>query len=396
MHFAKRPPRVLLMIPTANLLQRQILDGILRYAQQHGPWEFHMITGLSDEQGIQKTKRWGCSGVIALTRTKGEANSVLAYGMPAVFINPPHILLESDNPIFRHRIVIRDQPAIGRVGADYFLNRQYTHFAFIGDAQNKLWSLEREQGFVGRIKEQGFTCEVYPAPPKRERKDFGLEETRLRTWLRNLPKPIALMAARDPRARQVLDICMEEGISVPHEIAVLGVNNDQIFCETTIPPLSSISLEGENTGYDCAKLLDEQMRSKGKLRPCILYLKTASVVQRRSTDTTCISDPLIAKAIGFIHENIVMPINVAELAQRLNISQRLLEIKARKVIGRTICDEIQRIRLDRARTMLGNTKKTVSEIASACGFYDLSHFGRTFRKAFHITPKSFRASFRRN
>jgi LacI family transcriptional regulator len=189
---------------------------------------------------------------------------------------------------------------------------------------------------------------------------------------------------------------MDEGISVPHEIAVLGVGNDEILCETTTPSLSSIELDGENTGYDCAKLLDERMRdSEAARKPCVLSLSMARVITRRSTDTSCVSDPLMAKAMAFIQESLGAQITVADVARHVNVSRRLLELKARKCIGRTVCDEIQRLRLNRARSLLRNTKMTVSEIASDCGFYDPSHLGLWFRKRFHLSPTAFRASFRR-
>ena len=392
----RHPPRVLLVIPTANIIHRQILNGILRYAHQHGPWEFHMITGLFEEQGIRRTKEWDCTGAIAFTDTKAHVSAVLAASVPVVFINPPSTLTGANNPLSHHCCVIRDHAAVGRSGADYFLDRQYTNFAYVGDVKNMPWSSDRAIGFVGRVFEQGFSCEVYPALPKSERDDFGVESKRLRTWLKRLPKPEAIMAARDQRARQILETCMDEGISVPHEIAMLGVGNDEILCETTTPSLSSIELDGENTGYDCAKLLDERMSDLGAARrPCVLSLSQARVITRRSTDTSCVSDPLMAKAMAFIHASLGSPITVADVARHLNVSRRLLEMKARNAIGRTVCDEIQRIRLNRARSLLRNTKMTVSEVAATCGFYDPSHLGLWFRKTFRLTPTAFRASFRK-
>lgn len=392
---ARHPPRVLLVIPTANIIHRQILNGILRYAHQHGPWEFHMITGLFEEQGIRRTKEWGCTGAIAFTETKAHVRAVLAADVPVVFINPPAVLMGAKSPLSHHCCVIRDHVAIGRSGADYFLDRQYTSFAYVGDVRNMPWSFDRARGFVERVFEQGFPCEVYPELSNKERDDFGLESQRLRAWLKKLPKPVAIMAARDQRARQVLDACMDQGLSVPHEIAVLGVGNDEILCETTSPSLSSIELDGENTGYDCAKLLDERMcDADAARRPCLLSLSQARVFTRRSTDTSCVSDPLMAKAMTFIQERLGAQITVADVARHLNISRRLLEMKARKSIGRTVCDEIQRLRLNRARSLLRNTKMTVSEIAAECGFYDPSHLGLWFRKRFRLSPSAFRASFR--
>jgi len=385
----------LLVIPTANIIHRQILNGILRYAHQHGPWEFHMITGLFEEQGLRRTKEWGCTGAIAFTDTNAHVNAVLSADVPVVFINPPRRLMGAKSPLTQHCCVIRDHAAIGRSGADYFLDRQYTNFAYVGDVTNKPWSCDRAKGFADRLAEQGFTNEVYPVLSPKERDDFGLEGKRLLAWLKKLPKPVAIMTARDQRARQVLDLCMDAGIPVPHEVAVLGVGNDEIFCETTTPSLSSIEMDGENTGYDCAKLLDERMKTPCDSRsPCVLSLCLSRVVTRRSTDTSCVSDPAMAKALAFVQENAGSQITVADVARHLNISRRLLEMKARKSLGRTICGEIQRLKLNRARSLLRNTKMTVSEIAAACGFYDPSHLGLWFRKTFHIAPTAFRESFR--
>jgi LacI family transcriptional regulator len=387
---------VLLVIPTANIIHRQILNGILRYAHQHGPWEFHMITGLFEEQGIRRTQEWGCTGAIAFTETKAHVSAVLAAAVPVVFINPPGALMGAKSPLSHHCCVIRDHGAVGRSAADYFLDRQYTSFAYVGDVKNMPWSSERAKGFIERVFEQGFSCAVYPELTRNERDDFGLERKRLRAWLKSLPKPVALMAARDQRARQVLETCMDEGISVPHEIAVLGVGNDEILCETTTPSLSSVELDGENTGFDCAKLLDERMRDReAARRPCVLSLSMARVVTRRSTDTSCVPDPLMAKALAFIQESMGAQITVSDVARHLNVSRRLLEMKARACIGRTVCDEIQRQRLNRARSLLRNTKKTVSEVAAECGFYDPSHLGLWFRRRFRLSPTAFRASFRR-
>lgn len=390
----RRPTRVLLVIPTANIIHRQILNGILRYAQQHGPWEFHMITGLFDEQGIRRTKEWGCDGAISFAETKTHVHAVLSAKVPVVFINPPRGMLRPGSPLAAHCCVLRDHAALGRVSAEYFLERHYTNFAYVGDVKGKAWSAERAAGFEGALGERGCACDVYPALASEERDDFALESRRLRQWLKRLPKPVALMAAHDRRARQVLDMCMDEGLAVPHEVAVLGVGNDEIFCETTTPPLSSIEMDGENTGFDCARLLDECMGGQRKgQKPCILSLDMARVVTRRSTDTSMLADQQIARALAYIKENLGNPLTVTAVAAYLNLSRRMLEIRAKKALGRTMHDEIQRMRLSQARTMLRNTRKTVSEIAAACGFYDPSHFGLWFRKIYKTTPTLFRSSF---
>ena len=389
-------PRVLLVSPTANLVHRRILNGILRYAHEHGPWEFHMLTDIHGEQGIRRTKEWGCTGAIACIRTQARANAVIAAGVPVVFFALPKEFLVPKNPVSRFNRVLCDHVLIGRSAADYFLNRRFTNFAFVGDVSDMPWSRDRAKGFVSRLTEKGFACEVYPVPSQRERNDFGLEQRRLQAWLRNLPKPVALMAAWDRRGRQVLDTCMDAGISVPHEIAVLGVDNDEILCETTNPPLSSIAIGEENAGYTAAKILDGCMHSRKRRRACVVSYGMDRIVTRRSTETTRIADPLIAKALDFIRANIGTAARVSDVARYLNISRRMLELRARHALGGTIRNEILRLRLDRARSLLRNSRMTVSEIAAACGFSGPSHLGLRFNEAFHATPIAYRASLRRN
>jgi len=352
-----------------------------------------MITHMLGEQGLRRTRDWGCSGAIALVDSLARAKAVLSTGAPTVFFNPPRALLSRMRPAGGWCCVLRDQTGLGRAGAEYFIERRYTHFAFVGEVNDAAWSLERARGFSERVADAGCACQRYPSLPRRERADFGLEQKRLRAWLRALPKPVALMAAWDRRARQVLDTCLEAGIPVPHEIAVLGVDNDEILCETTTPPLSSVALDGENNGFEIARLLDRQMRSDRR-RPEVLSLGLARIVSRRSTETTCVADPLIAKAVAFIQANSGASVTVGEVARHLNVSRRLLELKARQSFGRTVRDEIQRVRFDRVRSLLQNTELTVSEIAAACGFCDPSHLCLRFRRTFGLTPAAFRADVR--
>ena len=395
--FNGHAPHVLLVFPTANLVHRRMLNGILRYAQQHGPWEFHVITDIPGEQGLRRTHEWGCTGIVSYVQTQKNAESCIAAGVPAVFCVPSRTFLAPDNPVSRCSALLLDHEAIGTLGADYFLNLRFTRFAFVGHVRDETpWSLNRKRGFTRRLNERGYDCLCYPRTSVLERTDFGVEQKRLRAWLMKLPKPVALMAACDRRALQILDTCMDAGISVPHEIAVLGVDNDEVLCETASPPLTSIDIGEENAGYEAARTLDALMRAKTRGHPAVILHGPRQVVPRRSTEIHHIPDPLIAKALEFVETNIGLSANVSDVARHLNVSRRLLEMRAKQALGGTVRDEILRVRLDRARALLRNTRMTMGEIAEACGFSGPSHFGLRFREAFRVTPTAFRDSFREN
>ena len=390
-----RMPRVLLIFPTSIQTCRWMLRGILRYVHQHGPWELHIIEDREGEQKLRQSKAWGGTGIIGYVHNKAHADAILAAGAPAVIVDPLKEYLVASHPISRLSRVACDSREVGRVAADYFLERRYTNFAFVGEINDIHWSCDRAEAFSARVAEHGFGCHIYPALTAREKTDFGVEQKRLCAWLKALPKPVAVMAAWYVRGRQVLDACMKAGLAVPHEVALLSVDNDEILCETTNPPMSSIQMGAEDACYEGAKVLDSLMRGKGRPRKQVIPYGAVRVVPRRSTEAIRIADPLVVKALEFIWLNVGAPMTVADVARHLNVSRRLLEIHTRKALGRTVHDEILRVRLNRVQSLLRDTRMTVSEIADACGFAGPSHLCRRFQDAFKMTPSAFRAECRK-
>ncbi|MDX9868763.1 MAG: XylR family transcriptional regulator, partial [Kiritimatiellia bacterium] len=387
-------PRVLLIFPTSIQTCRWMLRGILRYVHQHGPWELHIIEDREGEQKLRQIQTWGVTGIIGYVHNKAHADAVLAADVPAVIVDPLKEYLVASHPISRLSRVACDSREVGRAAADYFLERRYTNFAFVGEINDIHWSRDRAAAFSARVAEHGFACQVYPTLTLRERNDFGIEQKRLCAWLKALPKPVAILAAWDVRGRQVLDACMKAGLAVPQEAALLSVDNDEILCETTNPPMSSIQMDAEEACYEGAKVLDSLMRGKGPPRKRVILYGAVRVVNRRSTEAIRIGDPLVVKALEFIWLNAGAPMTVADVARHLSVSRRLLEMHSRKTLGCTIHDEILRVRLERVQSLLRDTRMTVSEIADTCGFAGPSHLGRRFQDAFKMTPSAFRAACR--
>jgi LacI family transcriptional regulator len=387
-------PRVLLLFPTSIMICRRMLGGILRYVHQYGPWELHIIEDREGEQKLRNVHSWGVTGIIGYVHNKSHLKAVLTAQVPCVIVDPLKEYLSSDNPLSRLSRLSCDSFEIGRVAADYFLERRYSNFAFIGEINNIHWSRDRSAAFAARVAEYGYDCHIYPLLTSKERNDFGIEQKRMLAWLKALPKPVAVMAAWDIRGRQILELCMKAGISVPQEIAVLSVDNDEILCETTNPPMSSIQMGVEDTCFQAAQVLDTLMHNKNNARQRIISYGAADIVTRRSTEAIRIDDPLVVKAMEFIWLNVGAPIKVADIARHLNVSRRLLEMHFRKSLNQTVHDELLRVRLERVRMMLRDTHMTISEIAYACGFAGASHLGRRFKNTFKTTPCAFRMMVR--
>ena len=387
------PPQVALLFETNEQAHRDILRGVLRYERIHGPWSLHVAEGRAGEQRLPALKGWNGAGMIGVIQNRAYADAVHAAAVPAVLIDPLDAAQLPDGLLQRHSVFASDLRAIGELAADYYLARGFAHFGFVGEIHGINWSRERGAAFAARVHAAGCRCDMYGPLTARQRRDWGQERQRLCAWLVALPKPAAVFAAMDVRGRQVLDACRMAGLSVPHEVAVLAVDNDELICGSTLPPLSSIALDTDRMGFEAARLLDQLMRrTHGKrLRRVARAFPPLEVVTRRSTDAIPIPDPLVARALEYIWLNAQNPVGVPEIVQHAGVSRRLLEMRFRACVGVTLQDELQRTRLKRVHALLAETNHSVRAIANACGFTSASYLGKVFHRTFGMTMTQYRA-----
>jgi LacI family transcriptional regulator len=279
------------------------------------------------------------------------------------------------------------------MGAEYLLEQGFAQFAFVGDIWESNWALKRRDGFVKRLAKEKLGCHVYDALSEAARNDWGVEQKGLASWLAGLPKPVGLMAANDVRGRQVLDTCQMANISVPDQVAVLGVDNDELICATTNPPMTSILRDTEGSGYYAAQVLDSLMRGRSRKQEALLY-GPLRVVGRQSTEKLQFVDRLAVKAVEFIRINAGIGMNVTDVVKHLKVSRRLAELRFRQAVGHSIHDELQNARLAQVRRLLRETDLSVSEITDHCGYESESYLGLVFRKQFNMTMRQFRKTAR--
>ena len=375
--------KVCVALPTSNHLHRQMIEGVVDYARGRGPWQLFLVTEDDSGLGLRQARNWGANGVIAFGRNADWTREIFRWKVPAVLFNCD---LRGQPP--RTVYLQRDQENVGKTAAEYFLERGYASFAFVGTAAREDWSVRRCEGFVRRLKRAKREVSVYPQATRREAEDFGLEAPRMRRFLESLPNGTAVFVAHDRRAQLVLGLCMELGITVPERLAVLGVDDDRVICETMTPPLSSVSLDGVNSGRLAARLLDELLEG-ARVDP-VLKLDFPRVVTRQSSDTTAIGDTVMARTLAKITADLSRPVKLNAIAKSLGYSARTLELKARKVFGCTLREKVNRIRLNEAVRMLSNTGLSVQEVAERCGFCGASHLGVRMKAAFGYPPSVFR------
>lgn len=389
-----RIPQVALLMQMSLKGQADLLRGILQFVKLHGPWRLYRMEGRPGEQRLLDLKRWGCTGIITGACDTQEARLIARLVVPVIVCEPSPPMRQPTHPLAKFSCTNLNSYACGKLAADYYLNRHYSQFAFVGDPCDLYWSKEREAGFRETVEKAGKTCHIYPQLSDAEKQDWAVEQPRLQAWLCALPKPTALFAAMDGRGRQVLDACMGADIAVPDQLAVLGVDNDELICEATFPALSSVLTVGQQTGYLIAEHLDRLMRGD-RLKKRIFTSTPTHIVTRRSTDVAVIPDRHIALALQFIwnmagHQ----PIHVPDVVKKIGTSRRFAEIQFKTVVGRTILEEIQRVRLERVCSLLSDTNLSISEITSQCDFANECYLARLFKKRFGRTMSDYRAATR--
>jgi len=380
-----RIPKVLLLVESSRGSGRSLLQGIANYVHHQGPWSFYWEpVGL--EKLWPKLKTLDLNGIIL--RDVDKLEEVLALGIPAVVIG--HSRTEVSGLVN----VVTDSEVIGRMAAEHLLSCGFKQFAYCGTGmdtdQDMPWSQLRWRSFSSRIQEAGFGCSSFPLPNPSLRSSWSKERIAMAYWLQSLPKPLGLMACNDDRARQVAEASKLADVSIPDQLGIVGVDNDEVVCGLSDPALSSIALNFGRAGYEAAGALDSLMARKVPVSTRIL-VRATHVVVRRSTDFVSVEDDSVAKALRFIRSNIRGgKLNVGVVARHAGVSRRLLEKRFRRELGYSVLDEIRRARTGKIAQLLVETLMPVREIADALGFADIQHFARYFRAAKGMSPLVYR------
>jgi LacI family transcriptional regulator len=380
-------PKVALLVETSRGFGRGFLLGMAKYSRLHGPWSFHITPG-DYKQVVPKMKQWGGSGIIARIADQRTAQAILDANLPTIAIGLTDEQKSPGNPLSKFSEISSDPVQISRLAADHLLERQLSRFAYVG-SEDRGWSRRREVAFCMYLEARGCEVLVYSPPKPSRDRVWGREQAFLAQWIARLPTPIGVFACDDDRGREVLEACKLAGRSVPEDIAVVGVDNDEVFCELADPPLSSIALNAEITGYRAAALLDDIMYGRAR-KPQHIVVEAIGVITRRSTDIVAVDDEDVSNALQFIRGQHGCELSVDQVSREVALSRRSLEKRFREVLGRTILEEIQLTRLDRAKRLLVETKHPISRVAKIAGFRSPGYFSHFFQKQVGKTPRKYR------
>jgi len=377
--------RVALILDTNLPYQRKVIRGVAAYAREAGGWSLYVEEEPLDK--LPNLRTWRGQGIITGFSERRFAEAVRGLEIPVVGVEGGYGWYDPASGI---PYCGTDNEAVARMAADHLLGQGFHHLAYYGVPRNRhhLWSEKRARAFKRRAREAGATCTLYVGRHLTTRRWNDLQSG-LAQWLRSLKKPVGVMAANDSRARHVLEACRTIGVRVPDEVAVIGADNDELMCELTEPPLSSVEQGAKMVGYRAAELLDRLIA--GRKAPQIAnYVLPERVVARRSTDYLAIEDADVAAAVRFIRQHVHEHVQIADIVEALGVSQRTLAAQFKNVMGKTIHSEIQKTMIARARELIAAGELSLKQVAAAAGFAHVQHLTNLFRSSLGQTPSEFR------
>jgi LacI family transcriptional regulator len=377
----------LLLIDCSNEFSRRLLKGLIQYSKEHGPWILYRLPTyyktLYGKEGIVKwAKEWKADAIIARWDHEG-ANLLKTLNIPIILQNH-----KTRSEYFSN--LIGDYIGTGAMAARFFIKRRFKNFAFYGN-KGVIWSRERAEGFRKEVEKHGGNYYYFESEDLNG-KQWSNSYMQLDDWLSSLPKPVGLLACDDNFALQISGICKINGIQIPEEIALLGVDNDELICNLSDPPISSIVLDAEKGGYEAGRLIDRYIKS-GKKDSFNIVIKPTRFELRASTEKYDISNQYISKVVNYINDNLISEITVEELVQLTPFSRRYLEVKFKEEMNVPIYQFILQGRIEYLSCLLLTTNRSLIDLAIESGFNDGKNISRLFKKIKGCTPTEFRQKF---
>lgn len=389
-HVATSEYSIALFVETSSTYGRQILRGIQRFNESENPDRWIATIEERDvNYGIPRwIEGWSGDGIICSQVSDTLRSSIRDRGIPFVELTDRHGPSEFTT-------VRSDDQEIGRLAAEHFHERGLMNYAFCGFSDEN-WSRRRHFGFseylrnIPKISVSNLQTDWYLLDAARR------EEAKkdLTSWLLQLPKPIGLLACNDVCGKQVIECCHQASISVPEDIAILGVDNDDLLCGWCHPPLSSVIPNAEAIGFKAAELLSEMFNNDAPIPATEHFIAPLGLFSRQSSDVVAVEDEVLAEALRFIRRKADSGITVADVLSSCEVSRSTLDRKMREFLGRTAQQEILRVRLQRVCRLLSQHELPIETIALECGYEHPEYLHVVFKREMGMTPGEYREAAR--
>ena len=371
----QRRLKVGIFVDSIGAYGRGITRGILAY-QRYRRWEISMMRTWVF-QPTTFINQWTGDGLIAMIPNEETAAEVARLDRPVVCVSS---LLPELDPVS----VLPDDEAAGAMVARHFIDRGFRDFGFCAQSDAAIppsFIRDRERGFVAAVTAAGFECRS------------ALHFHEFPALFKSLKLPAALFAANDEVGIRAIEMAEELGLRVPEQISIVGVDDDDLLVESTDVSLSSVAIPTFRIGFEAAALLDRIMRGD-QPETTLIKLPPLSITTRKSSDLSAIPDADVTAALAFIRQHATEQIDVSAVVADLPVSRRVLERRFQRYLQRSVLEEIQRVRIERARQLLLETDLPVGEVIRASGFASRARFHIAFAKATGTKPKEFRRRYR--
>jgi LacI family transcriptional regulator len=374
---------VVLIIETSSIYGRDLLSGIVRFMRMHDEWAVFLEQRDLWKEPPAWLNDWRGDGIISRATTPKLLDAVARTRVPLVEVTDRRG--DSELPQVRS-----DDAAIGRMGADHLLERGFQRFGFCG-FKGEAWSQRREEAFVDAVETATEAkCSCFNSPwHGPSALAWEAEQESIVAWLKQLEPPFAIMACNDVRGQHVIEACSKLSLAVPEQVAVIGVDNDDLLCRLCTPPLSSVIPNAERVGFQAAEMLARLMDGKNVSEQTQL-IQPLGVATRQSTDVVAIEDRDVAAALHYIREHACRGLSVDEVVRNSPVSRSTLERQVRKYLGRTPQEEIRHVQIKRAKELLLTTDLSAERIAALCGFDHSEYLLVVFKRITGMTTSEFR------
>ena len=353
----------------------------MRYSRENGPWLFYrMPSGFSwghdkEKWVLEWARTWKADAIIGRW-DEIKVNLLSKLNIPIVLQNN-----KSRSDIYSN--LTGDYEGTGRMAARYFRKKLFTDYAFFG-IRNIIWSEERCAGFYDEVSKMSGHFYSYKIEPV-----GAYDRDSLAAWLESLPKPVAMFCCDDAHALVITETCKMSGIRIPEDISLLGVDNDDLLCNISDPPISSIDLDVESGGYMTCKYLHEYLLGK-RTAPFNVVINPTNIVGRQSSSLYNISDPYVEKIVSYIDEAYNTDLSMEKIFDMVPLSRRSIEMRFKEETGTTVYQYVISTRVEHFAYLLTTTDKSIMEIAYETGFSDSSNIARIFRKFKGCSPQEYR------
>lgn len=367
---------------TSNGYARGILHGIRDFLNKEPGWSIFLAEHSRHETIHSFPEDWDGNGVIARIETETIAGLVRRMNVPTVDVSAARLIRGIP-------WVETDDESIATLAFEHLVSCGLRHFAYFGDPTYN-WSKWRCECYQNIVTGKGLSFSLYNLPERIEpQPQWYREWNDIYEWLQQLPKPVGIFACYDACGQQLLEVCRYFGFRVPDEVAVIGVDDDELLCDLSYPSLTSIALNARQTGYMAASLLDRMMSGEPP-REQKYSIKPIGVEKRVSTDLIAVSDPCVAQAIAYIRSHYMENLQVEDLLKVIPLSRRVLESRFRQMLNRTPHEEIVRVRIEYIKKRLAKSDDQLAVIAEEMGFPHPEYLSVLFKKETGMTPSEYR------